>query len=106
LFEGKWLAGWEANERTRSFAVEDGRLLARGGRSTLFYTDPAAGADFKSFEFAAKAKTNPRRQLGWRIAPSRPGMQNNKLHVTASPLLPAPMVPDLDAWIVLMHDRL
>jgi uncharacterized protein Usg len=59
LFDGNSLAGWKANEQSSSFTVEDGQIVARGGRSHLFYSGFADRADFKNFEFVAEVKTRP-----------------------------------------------
>lgn len=57
LFDGKSLNGWNANENTGSFKVEDGAIAVQGNRSHLFYS----GDDkpFTNFEFKAEVMTLP-----------------------------------------------
>ena len=51
LFNGKNLEGWSPSaELPESFSVKDGILIAKGGRSHLFYTGEANGGKFKDFE--------------------------------------------------------
>ena len=59
IFDGKSLNGWKPSEKKDSFIVEDGMLVAKGGRSHLFYVGPVAGANFKDFEFKAEVMTTP-----------------------------------------------
>ncbi|HVJ09658.1 MAG TPA: DUF1080 domain-containing protein [Acidisarcina sp.] len=59
LFDGKSLAGWKANEHADTFTVADGRIVARGGRSHLFYVGPVSHADFKNFELSVEAMSGP-----------------------------------------------
>jgi hypothetical protein len=59
LFDGKSLNGWKASERTEAFSVADGQIMARGGRSHLFYTGSVRNANFKNFEFSADVMTGP-----------------------------------------------
>ena len=59
LFDGKSLAGWEANESPGTWVVEDGAIVTKGPRSHLFYTGPAANHDFKNFELSAEVMTIP-----------------------------------------------
>jgi hypothetical protein len=59
LFDGKSLNGWKANERADSFKVADGQIVAKGGRSHLFYVGPVHNADFKNFELSADVMTRP-----------------------------------------------
>jgi hypothetical protein len=59
LFDGKTLAGWEANESPATWLVEDGAIVNRGPRSHLFYTGPAGNHDFKNFEFVAEVLATP-----------------------------------------------
>lgn len=59
LFDGKTLAGWEANESPATWSVEDGTIVNRGPRSHLFYVGPAASHEFKNFEFCAEVMTTP-----------------------------------------------
>lgn len=75
LFDGRSLAGWKAHENTRSFRVVDGQIVAQGPRSTLFYTGPLRGADFKNFEFSLEAMLGPgaRSSIRFHTAPHAPG---------------------------------
>ena len=57
LFDGKSLNGWQANENTSTWRVEDGALVCRGPRSHLFYAGEVAKHNFKNFEFMAEVKT-------------------------------------------------
>lgn len=59
LFDGKTLNGWQANENTSTWRVEDGALVCQGPRSHLFYSGEVAKHDFKNFEFMAEVKTTP-----------------------------------------------
>lgn len=54
IFDGKSLAGWKANERPGSWAVEDGAIVTRGERSHLFYAGKVANHNFKNFVFEAE----------------------------------------------------
>ncbi len=58
LFDGKSLAGWEANESPESWHVKDGAIVAEGTRSHLFYVGDVADHNFKNFEFYALVKSN------------------------------------------------
>ncbi len=64
LFDGKSLAGWEANEKPECFTVADGVLTLKGGMAHLFYTGPVANHDFKNFEFKCDVKTAPSSNSG------------------------------------------
>jgi len=57
LFDGKTLNGWKFNEGQDSFTVEDGVIVAHGGRSHLFYVGPVKNHNFKNFEFRADVMT-------------------------------------------------
>ncbi len=57
LFDGKTLNGWNANEKTDIFTVSNGMIVAKGGRSHLFYTGSVEKANFKNFELKADVKT-------------------------------------------------
>ncbi|MDR3726938.1 MAG: DUF1080 domain-containing protein [Terracidiphilus sp.] len=59
LFDGHSLNGWKANEHADAFKVEDGQIVAHGGRAHLFYTGTGLHADFKNFEFSAEVMTRP-----------------------------------------------
>ena len=54
LFDGTTLTGWTPNENPASFRIEDGRLVADGDRSHLFYTGPVGQAQFTDCEFRAE----------------------------------------------------
>jgi 3-keto-disaccharide hydrolase len=54
LFNGKDLAGWKANESPETFKVEDGKIIANGNRSHLFYVGDVKNHDFKNFELKAQ----------------------------------------------------
>ena len=60
LFNGKDLTGWKANESPETFKVEDGKIIANGNRSHLFYVGDVKNHDFKNFELKAQVlcKTN------------------------------------------------
>ena len=64
LFDGKSLNGWKASENTKSFRVEDGKIVADGGRSHLFYTGHVNNAAFTNFEFKADVMTMPGANAG------------------------------------------
>ena len=64
LFDGKTLAGWEANEKPECFTVKDGEIYIKGGMAHLFYTGPVASHDFKNFELKADVKTSPSANSG------------------------------------------
>lgn len=59
LFDGKSLNGWTANENSATFRVADGKIIANGPRSHLFYSGKARNADFKNFEFEAEVLSHP-----------------------------------------------
>lgn len=59
LFDGKSLDGWKASEQQGAFSIEDGQIVAHGGRSHLFYTGRVHNGDFKNFEFSADVMTRP-----------------------------------------------
>ena len=54
LFNGKDLSGWKANESPETFKVEDGKIIANGNRSHLFYVGDVKNHDFKDFELKAQ----------------------------------------------------
>ena len=54
LFNGKDLTGWKANESPETFKVEDGKIVANGNRSHLFYVGDVKNHDFKNFELKAQ----------------------------------------------------
>ena len=64
LFDGKTLAGWEANENPGTWVIQDGALVTKGPRSHLFYVGPVAKHDFKNFEFSAEVMTTPNSNSG------------------------------------------
>ena len=59
LFNGQDLTGWKASETPDCFAVENGVLVVKNGRSHLFYEGPVSNGDFKNFEFSAEVMTTP-----------------------------------------------
>jgi len=66
LFDGKSLAGWQANENPSSWQVVDGAIVCHGPRSHLFYvgSDAARPADYKNFHFKADVMTKPNANSG------------------------------------------
>lgn len=61
LFDGQTLKGWQANENPEQWKVEDGKIVAAGPRSHLFYVgdDPNNPPEFASFHFKADVMTTP-----------------------------------------------
>jgi hypothetical protein len=59
LFDGKTLSGWRASENKDTFTVQDGKIVAHGARSHLFYVGPVNNAHFKDFELSADVMTTP-----------------------------------------------
>jgi len=59
LFDGHTMDGWRPNEHKDSWKVQDGTLLADGGRSHLFYVGPFHGARFKNFELEVECLARP-----------------------------------------------
>ncbi|GLR16788.1 3-keto-disaccharide hydrolase [Portibacter lacus] len=65
LFNGTSLDGWTATEENASsFLVEDGKLVARGGKAHLFYTGSVGDANFKDFELKMRIMTNEKSNSG------------------------------------------
>ena len=64
LFNGKDLTGWKANESPETFKVEDGKLIANGKRSHLFYVGDVKNHDFKNFELKAQVLCKPNSNSG------------------------------------------
>lgn len=66
LFDGQTLKGWKANEHPENWKVEDGKIVATGPRSHLFYVgdDPNKMPEFESFHFKADVMTTPRSNSG------------------------------------------
>lgn len=66
LFDGQTLKGWEANEQAQNWKVEDGKIVATGPRSHLFYVgdDPSNPPQFESFHFKADVMTTPKSNSG------------------------------------------
>lgn len=66
LFDGKSLAGWQANENPASWQVVEGSIVCHGPRSHLFYvgSDAAKPADYKNFHFKADVLTKPSANSG------------------------------------------
>ncbi len=59
LFDGKSLAGWQANEQPQVFTVADGAMVVKGPRSHLFYAGSVANHDFRNFELSIDVMTRP-----------------------------------------------
>ena len=59
LFDGHCLNGWRPSEHKDSWKVQDGTLVADGGRSHLFYTGDFHGANFKNFELEVECQARP-----------------------------------------------
>lgn len=59
LFDGETLDGWKANENAETFSVKDGKIVADGPRSHLFYTGDVENHNFTDFEFKADIMTTP-----------------------------------------------
>jgi hypothetical protein len=58
LFDGKTLKGWKpAEENSDAFRVEEGKLVADGGRCHLYYVGPVSDHDFKDFELKLEVMT-------------------------------------------------
>ena len=81
LFDGESLHGWRASENTdwhaadrdtwktkiataNAFNVEDGKIVAEGSRSHLFYDGGIDGGDFINFEFKTDVYTYPEANSG------------------------------------------
>jgi hypothetical protein len=66
LFDGQTLKGWQANEQAQNWKVEDGKIVATGPRSHLFYVgdDPNSPPQFESFHFKADVMTTPKSNSG------------------------------------------
>lgn len=59
LFDGESLDGWRASENEETFTVDDGRIVADGPRSHLFYVGSVADHTFDDFEFRVDVMTEP-----------------------------------------------
>ncbi|MHC4507835.1 MAG: 3-keto-disaccharide hydrolase [Planctomycetota bacterium] len=59
LFDGKTFDGWRASENKDTFTIQDGKIVAHGPRSHLFYVGPVNNANFKNFELSADVMTTP-----------------------------------------------
>lgn len=59
LFDGQSLKGWKANEHPENWKVEDGKIVATGPRSHLFYVgdDEQNPPQFESFHFKSEVMT-------------------------------------------------
>lgn len=67
LFNGKDLAGWEANTHPDSFSVVDGLLRVHGksGMSHLFYVgDTGEDVTYRNFEMTVVARSEPNSNSG------------------------------------------
>jgi len=61
MFDGETLKGWKPNEHADNWKVEDGKIVATGERSHLFYVgdDEKNPAAFTDFHFKADVMTTP-----------------------------------------------
>lgn len=59
LFDGQSLKGWKANEHPENWKVEDGKIVATGPRSHLFYVgdDEQNPPEFEGFHFKSEVMT-------------------------------------------------
>ncbi len=57
LFDGETLNGWKASENPETFYVSEGRIVADGPRSHLFYVGEIQNHNFENFEFKADVMT-------------------------------------------------
>jgi hypothetical protein len=66
LFDGKTLKGWKVSENPDQWKVEDGKIVAAGPRSHLFYMgdDEGKTAEFRNFHFKADVMTTPMSNSG------------------------------------------
>lgn len=65
IFNGESLDGWiVSEENSGSFVVENGNLVARGGRAHIFYNGEVGGHDFQDFELVMKVMTNAKSNSG------------------------------------------
>jgi len=62
MFDGKSLTGWKINEKPESWKVEDGKIIANGKRSHLFYVGDEK--PFVDFVFRAEVMTKPNSNAG------------------------------------------
>jgi hypothetical protein len=59
LFNGRSLDGWKAGDHRHSFRVEDGKIVAAGPRSYLYYAGRVQDASFKNFELKVEVIARP-----------------------------------------------
>lgn len=60
LFDGKSLAGWDAEDLDECFKVQDGAIVAGGGPlARLSYVGPVNKHDFKNFELKIEVLAKP-----------------------------------------------
>lgn len=64
LFDGQTFDGWKFSENKQSWRIEDGKIVAYGPRSHLFYEGPVGNADFKNFELRCEVYTYPKANAG------------------------------------------
>lgn len=64
IFNGKDLAGWKASESPGTFKVEDGKIVANGARSHLFYVGEVKNHAFRDFELKAEVLCKPNSNAG------------------------------------------
>lgn len=62
IFDGKSLDGWKINETPESWKLEDGKIVAHGTRSHLFYVGDEK--PFVNFEFEAEVMTKENSNSG------------------------------------------
>jgi len=62
LWDGKTFDNWKINESPESWKIENGEIIAQGGRSHLFYMGDLA--PFKNFELRVDVKAGPHSNSG------------------------------------------
>jgi hypothetical protein len=62
IFDGKSLDGWKINESPESWKLEDGKIVAHGPRSHMFYIGDEK--PFVNFEFQAEVMTKENSNSG------------------------------------------
>lgn len=64
LFNGDNLDGWRAGENPNAWRVEDGKIIADGPRSHLFYMGEVNEGKFQDFELRSWVYVHPRANSG------------------------------------------
>jgi len=59
LFDGKSLDGWNAEDQSECFKVQDGSIVASGPLARLNYVGPINNHDFKNFELKVEVLAKP-----------------------------------------------